>query len=90
MEITYLPDRKIISYKGDILTSPADVKGYDGLSPDQQILFDKFLNNFYQVWEFPEKHCPVKIRYVADKTPYLRVDFADDEWLHILSPTVWF
>ena len=80
----------IFSYKGDILTSPAEVKGFSKLNEDHKKLFAEFLNNFYAAWEFPEKHLPKKIKYVADRIPYLRVDFKKGYWLHIISPTRWF
>ena len=85
-----LPTDKIISYKGDVLTGPAEVDGYEQLNADQRILFEEFLHNFYGAWEFPENHLPIKIQYVMDEISYLRVDFEKGGWLHILSPTVWY
>jgi len=85
-----LPNDKIISYKGDVLAGPSEVDGYEQLDEEQKILFANFLRNFYGAWEFPEKHQPIKVYYVEDENPYLRVDFAKGEWLHIQSPTVWY
>ena len=80
----------IISYKGDVLTGPAAVKGYDKLNTEHKKIFGEFLNNFYACWEFPEKHQPKKIKYVAGQIPYLRVDLAKGYWLHVMSPVQWF
>lgn len=89
--ISALKARKIaINYKGHILTNTADVIGYQKLNDSHKKMFEKFLNNFFAVWEFPENHLPVKIKYIAGKTPYLRVDFEKGGWLHILSPHTWF
>jgi len=88
--IASLPAGKIISYKGDVLTGAAEVDGYEQLDAEQRILFENFLRNFYGAWEFPENHRPVKIEYVADEIPYLRVDFEKGGWLHIQSPTIWY
>ncbi|HWP96260.1 MAG TPA: hypothetical protein VN426_05375 [Syntrophomonadaceae bacterium] len=90
MNAVSLSTDKIISYKGDVLTGPAEVNGYEKLDEKQKILFEKFLRNFYGAWEFPENHRPVKVRYIVDKIPYLRVDFEKGGWLHIQSPTIWY
>ena len=85
-----LPADKIISYKGDVLTGPSEVEGYEQLSDQNKLLFAEFLRNFYEAWEFPENHLPVRIKYVANDAPNLRVDFAQGGWLHIISPTLWY
>ncbi len=89
--INALTARRITSiYKGYILAGTADVFGYEKLSDAHKKLFEDFLNNFWAGWEFPEKHLPVKIKYVKDEIPYLRVDFKKGSWLHIISPNQWF
>lgn len=90
MITAYLASEKIISYKGDVLTGPAEVDGYERLTVAQKKLFKKFLRNFYGAWEYPEKHLPIKIKYVPGKIAYLRVDFEKGEWLHIITPWQWF
>jgi len=85
-----LSREKIISYKGDVLTGPAKVDGYERLTTEQKTLFTKFLHNFYGAWEFPENHLPVKIKHVPDEIDYLRVDFEKGGWLHIITPWQWF
>ncbi|MEN6463064.1 MAG: hypothetical protein ABFC94_17060 [Syntrophomonas sp.] len=90
MNAASLPKDKIVSYKGDVLTGPSEVDGYKQLDEEQKILFANFLRKFYGAWEFPEKHQPIKVRYVEDEIPYLRVDFAEGEWLHIQSPMIWY
>lgn len=54
-------------------------------------MFSEFLANFYQAWEFPERHIPISVRPAYDEGvgEYLRVEF-DQMWLHVKSPTVWF
>ena len=90
MVTTSVPAGKIISYKGDVLTGPAEVDGYEQLTADQKTLFKRFLRNFYGAWVFPEYHLPIKIKYVADVHPYLRVEFKKGGWLHIITPTLWY
>lgn len=79
----------MLSYKGDVLTEPEEVKGYNKLNAEHKKLFEKFLKNYYEVWEFPEEHLPIKVRYVTGRESYLRVDFKSG-WLHVLSQTCWF
>ncbi|MEN6462214.1 MAG: hypothetical protein ABFC94_12695 [Syntrophomonas sp.] len=79
-----------LSHQSDVLRKPDQVPGYHKLSEDHQKLFTAFLNNFYRSWEFPEKHLPKKVKYIADKIPYLRINCEDGNWLHILSPTRWY
>lgn len=79
-----------ISYKGDALTAPEDVKGYNKLSEENKKLFTAFLNNFYKAWGEPEDHQPVKVKFVKDRSgPYLRVDF-NGEWFHVTGPNTWY
>jgi len=80
----------VISFKGDVLTWAAHVKGYEKLTDAQKLLFEKFLLNFYDAWEYPEKHQPLKVKYIEDTTAYLRVDFTSGGWLHVLEPTQWY
>lgn len=75
-----------ISYKGDALTPPEKVKGYNKLSEENKKLFTAFLKNFYKVWGEPEDHQPVK---VTSKETYLRVDF-NGEWYHVTGPSSWY
>lgn len=78
------------SWQGCILRRPNQVAGFHKLIKNHQELFTAFLKNFYDRWEFPEKHQPKKVRYIKDKIPYLRMDCEDGIWFHILSPTRWF
>lgn len=75
----------LLSYKGDILTAPEQVKDYDKLSEDNKKLFTAFLTNFYKTWEYPEEHQPTKVEFIA-KENYLKVIFNKD-WLHVLNNT---
>lgn len=78
------------SFRGCVLKKPDQVTGFNTLNESHRELFTAFLKNFYDRWEFPEKHQPKKVRYVNDKMPYLRVDCSDGLWFHVLSPTRWF
>lgn len=80
-----------ISYKGDTLTAPEDVAGYNKLSEENKKLFITFLKNFYKAWEYPEQHIPVKVCFKKDKAngAYLRVDF-EKEWFHVKGPNTWY
>ena len=48
--LTEIAGNAIISYKGDILTGPAAVKGYNKLNTEHKKIFGEFLNNFYACW----------------------------------------
>lgn len=80
-----------ISYKGDTLTAPEDVAGYNKLSEDHKKLLSEFLKNFYKAWDYPEDHLPTKVTFKKDKVEgaYLRVDF-NGEWYHVKSPNTWY
>lgn len=80
-----------VSYKGDTLTAPEDVVGYNKLSEECKKLFRVFLENFYKVWEYPEDHVPVRVAFKKDRAngSYLRVDF-NGEWYHVKGPTTWY
>jgi len=78
------------SFYGVSLLRPEQVPGYQKLSPNHQKLFTAFLKNFYGHWEFPERHRPKKVKYVAAKIPYLRFECEDGIWFHVLSPTRWY
>lgn len=82
---------KWISYKGDKLTPPEQVKGYSKLTEENKKLFTAFLENFYKVWEYPEDHIPVKVVLKKDKDngTYLRTDF-NGEWYHVKNATTWY
>lgn len=78
-----------ISYKGDKLAAPEDVKGYETLSDKQKNLFNGFLKNYYKAWEYPEDHLPVKVKFI-DKENYLKVEFCNKEWLHVTNTNIWY
>ncbi|AFM43000.1 hypothetical protein Desaci_4138 [Desulfosporosinus acidiphilus SJ4] len=84
--------KKFMSYKGDRLTNPESVKGFEKLTNDQQQLFESFLSNFYKRWEYPERHIPVNVAATWDKSSgkYLRVDFKDGQWFHVKGPNTWY
>lgn len=74
-----------------MLKPAEEVKGYQALSEQEKRMFAEFLTNFYQAWEFPEKHIPIAVKPDFDEGAgkYLRVEF-DMMWLHVKSPTTWF
>lgn len=78
------------SFSGVSLTRPEQVPGYAKLSTGQQKIFAEFLKSFYGHWEFPERHLPKKVRYVAGRRPYLRFECQDDLWFHVLSANRWY
>lgn len=82
---------KWTSYKGDGLTKPEEVEGYDKLSEEHKKLFTAFLRNFYNAWEHPEEHIPTKVCLRKDKAngSYLKVDFTN-EWVHVKGPNTWY
>lgn len=81
-----------VSYKGDKLIQPKDVKGFNKLLDSNKQLFELFLKNFYRAWEYPENHVPINVFFKKDKIngDYLRVDFKDNEWYHVKGPNTWF
>lgn len=80
-----------INCRGDVLTLPEEVAGYNKLNENHRKLFREFLKKFYKAWEYPENHLPVKVAFKKDKVDgaYLKVDF-NDEWYHIKGPTNWY
>jgi len=75
-------------------------KGYDGLTQADQRLFDKFLSNFLDRWEFPKEWQPVSVFRTKDKAngKYLRVDFTRtyydgtkrESWFHVIDENTWY
>jgi hypothetical protein len=74
------------SYKGDALTPPEQIKGFNKLSEEHKKLFRAFLKNWYKALGEPEDHQPVKVTFL--KT-YLRVDFKG-EWYHVTGTNTWY
>lgn len=64
-----------------------EVKGYDKLDDVEKQVFDRFCRNFYDMWEQPEKHAPVKVQRVK---MYLKVTLNDGDWLHVLGNGDWY
>lgn len=81
-----------VSYKGDPLTKPENVKGFNHLNDADKLLFSRFLKNFYERWEFPEEHLPISVRKDWDKANghFLRVCFHNNRWLHVKDTTTWY
>lgn len=68
------------------------IKGNDKLIDSHKILFDKFLINFYNAWEYPEDHQPLKVTFKRESAnrSFLRVDCSDGSWYHIIGPNTWY
>ena len=64
------------------------VKGYAKLNDMDKKLFDRFCKRFYEAWEYPEDHAPIKIERMDKK--YLKVTLNDGDWLHILRNGEWY
>lgn len=81
-----------VSYKGDQLKRPEDIEGFNILTDEQKTLFQSFLSNFYNRWEFPERHIPISVRFENSKKDgnYLRVEFESGDWLHVKSSSIWY
>ena len=69
------------------LKDAEEMQGYKDLVIERQKLFKKFLKNFYDIWENPEKHQPVSIG--LDRG-YLKVTFEGNSSLHIIKPDQWY
>ncbi|EDK35311.1 hypothetical protein [Clostridium kluyveri] len=65
-----------------------EVKGFNKLSNADKELFKKFCEKFYNAWEFPDKHKPVKISRMNEK--HLKVTLNDGVWLHITKDCEWY
>ena len=64
-----------------------EVKGFSKLSDADKELFKRFCKKFYDAWEFPEKHKPVKVQKMKG---YLKVTLVDVSWLHITKNCKWY
>jgi hypothetical protein len=82
----------MLSYKGDELKDPEKVRGFNLLSDFNKELFRQFIVNFYNAWEFPERHVPIKVALKRDKFngTYIRVDFKSGDWYHVKGPYTWY
>ncbi|CAB1249719.1 hypothetical protein ACFHWD_18705 [Clostridium sp. MT-14] len=63
------------------------IEGYNKLNILDKELFTKFCKRFYEVWEYPEKHIPIK---VEGKENYLKVMLSDGDWLHVMANGDWY
>jgi hypothetical protein len=63
------------------------VKGYNKLNVLDKELFAKFCKRFYEVWEYPETHTPIR---VERKENYLKVTLNDGDWLHVTANGDWY
>lgn len=63
------------------------IKGYNKLGPNAKKAFDSFLKRFYNAWEFPLDHTPVKVSMWKG---FLRVDLNDGSWLHVTPRGEWY
>jgi hypothetical protein len=79
---------KWVSHKGDILTEPCNVEGYNSLDINNKKIFEAFLKRYYKYWEYPENHMPIKVVYMS-KEKYLKVLF-NDTWLHVVDAYTWY
>ncbi|WP_156876084.1 hypothetical protein [Clostridium kluyveri] len=64
-----------------------EVKGFSKLNDADKELFKRFCKRFYDAWEYPKEHAPVKIQRVKD---YLKVTLKDGMWLHITKNCEWY
>lgn len=66
---------------------PEKVKGYSKLDAAGKELFKRFCTRFYNAWEYPEDHAPIKVQRVK---MYLKVTLNDGDWLHVLGNGDWY
>ncbi|APM41363.1 hypothetical protein [Clostridium kluyveri] len=64
-----------------------EVKGFNKLNDADKDLFTRFCKKFYDAWEYPEKHKPVKVQKMKG---YLKVTLVDVSWLHITKNCEWY
>lgn len=64
-----------------------NIKNYNRLGLNAKKAFDSFLKRFYNAWEFPLDHTPVK---VSMGKGFLRVDLEDGSWLHVKPNGEWY
>ena len=69
------------------LKNAEDMIGYNELVMQSQILFEKFLKNFYSIWENPEEHEPLSIGL---DNGCLMVRFEGNTCLHVIKPDQWY
>lgn len=70
-----------------VLKNADQISGFSNLSEHNKQLFTTFLKNFYAAWEYPERWIPKKVSYAGE---YLRVDFKNGIWLHVLDVNTWY
>lgn len=71
------------------------VKGFNKLEPEQQKLFiDTYkIHNSIVGIDYKEGWKPIKVKWVEEnpaKYSYLKVDFANGDWLHYTQKQEWY
>lgn len=69
-----------------------DVSGYSTLPDTDKQTFEAFLPRFYAGFEHPERWVPVSVRSDHDKAndEFLRIEFENEEWLHVKDSETWY
>lgn len=75
-----------------LLAKAPTIKGFEQLNSANQVMFIKFIKNFYSRWEHPEKHQIKKVGLATDKANgvFLRVHCSKGEWYHVKNSGTWY